>query len=221
MKIGIGPAIAGKLTSQVAMVAIFATATVGGVSLISSSVFATLDATATYTSQGIDNGTLLLTQAADTNTSSAGFTSSISLLAPQDVVNRYVAVTNGGTLDGSTLTLKATSTVTNAGTLPGDLTITAQACSSAWTLTVGGSTCGGTASTAATGTLASFSTAKSLGLSLAASGVTYVKLSVALSNITETIDNGAFVIGTSHEGQSTSVTWQFSEPQRTNTTTNG
>jgi hypothetical protein len=46
MKLGISPAVAGKLSSKVVKIAIFATAAVGGVTLISSSVFASLSATA-------------------------------------------------------------------------------------------------------------------------------------------------------------------------------
>ena len=110
MKFGIGPAIAGKLTSQVAMVAILATATVGGVSIISSSVFASLDATGTYSPQTIDNGTLLLTATDATSPLSGGFTAAIDLLAPADIVHRYVTVVNTGTIAGLGLTLSGTPT---------------------------------------------------------------------------------------------------------------
>jgi len=219
MKFGIGPAIAGKLTSQVAMVAILATATVGGVSIISSSVFASLDATATSSAQTINNGTLLLTQSASGAPASAGFTTAISALAPQDIVHRYVNVVNGGTIDGSGLSLKAT--VAGATTLDTDLTVTAETCSVAWVIAGNSSTCADlTPLAAVSGTLASFASATSLGaISLAASGTIYVKITTALNNIVETVNNGVLG-GSTHEGKTTTVIWQFAETQRTSTETN-
>ena len=219
MKIGFGPALASKLTSQVAMISIFATATVGAVSLISSSVFASLDATATYSPQSINNGTLLLNQSASTSPASAGFTSSISLLAPQDIVHRYVDVVNSGTIAGSGLSLKAT--VAGPTTLDSDITVTAETCSVPWVIAGNSSTCADVSPVpGVSGTLASFATAQPLGVSLAASATSYVKITTALSNIIETSNNGVLNPLTTHEGKTTSVTWQFAEAQRASTETN-
>ncbi len=223
MKFGIGPAIAGKLTSQVAMVAILATATVGGVSIISSSVFASLDATATYSPQTIDNGTLLLTATDATSPLSGGFTAAIDLLAPADIVHRYVTVVNTGTIAGLGLTLSGTPT--SPTTLDGDINVTAQACTVAWTISGNTSTCSGVgavASPAATGLLSAFSSAQSLGVSLGTTlgtKTTYVKITVSLVDIVETSNNGS-LIALTHEGKTTSVTWQFAEAQRAATETN-
>ncbi len=66
-------------------------------------VLASLNATAFNTvAQNTNAGTLKL----DLANSGNGFGQSITNLAPGDVVNRYVTLTNSGTLDGIGLSLK-------------------------------------------------------------------------------------------------------------------
>src|SRR3954453_14931866 len=79
---------------------------IAGLTLTGMAVFAGLNAEAkNTTAQSVDSGTLQLTYADN----GAGFASSVANMAPGDVVNRYVDVTNGGSLDGQSLTLAATS----------------------------------------------------------------------------------------------------------------
>ncbi|MEY3076000.1 MAG: hypothetical protein RLZZ131_126, partial [Actinomycetota bacterium] len=73
------------------------------VTIFGQGVLASLNATVFNTSaQSLTAGTLKLDLANNGN----GFNSSISNLVPGDVVNRYVTLTNTGTLDGIGLTLK-------------------------------------------------------------------------------------------------------------------
>lgn len=74
-------------------------AVLGGIGLISNSVFAGLTATATSTAQSVTSQTLKLTQKPSGTT--AGFTSAVSNMAPDDVVYRYVDLQNEGTMDGT------------------------------------------------------------------------------------------------------------------------
>src|SRR5438874_5315420 len=74
----------------------------GGLILTAGGVYAGLNAVATNTTpQTVTSGTLKLTMA----NNGAGFSQSITDVAPGDVVNRFVDLTNGGTLDAQNLTL--------------------------------------------------------------------------------------------------------------------
>ena len=86
-------------------IVIVSAATLGGAALVSSSVFASLTATATNTAQSVQTGTLKLTQASSTSPASGGITTAISVMAPGDTVNRYIDVVNGGTLNAASMTL--------------------------------------------------------------------------------------------------------------------
>ncbi|MEI6407407.1 MAG: hypothetical protein WCO85_07775, partial [Actinomycetes bacterium] len=80
--------------------------------LVSSNVFASLNATAfNTTAQNIAVGTLKLTQA---NNGIGGITTNIGLIQPGDTQNRYVAITNGGSLAGSAMTLQIADSQTAA-----------------------------------------------------------------------------------------------------------
>ncbi|MCX6430373.1 MAG: hypothetical protein NTX12_05340 [Actinobacteria bacterium] len=146
MKLGISPAIAGRYSSKIVKIAIFATAAIGGTALASSSVFASLNAEAKNTAaHSVSTGTLKLTHAASSATGlTGGFTTPITLMAPGDTVNRYINITQGGTLDGAALTLKvadaATTTLTTDAT--NGLQVTVTQCSVAFTATTGA--CSGT-----------------------------------------------------------------------------
>jgi spore coat-associated protein N len=203
--------------TRVIIAAIIATI---GLLLTAFSVFAGLNAVASNSSpQGVTSGTLSLTMASN----GAGFTSNVSNLAPGDVVNRYVALTSGGSLAGNGLSLyvvdstptKLTTDSTNG------LQLTVKSCSVAWNPTAG--TCGGTATTLASAALAnigSLANATSLVNGAIASGTTYnLQVSLQLPNQNETTINGTVPANTI-QNLSASLTWNFSEAQRTATTTN-
>ena len=113
------------------LVAILGVAAIGGVSLVSSNVFASLNATAfNTTAQNISVGTLKLTQANATSPASGGITTAIGPIQPGDRVNRYVDLTNGGSLAASAMTLQiadaqAAASVTAISAAAGTVTYTA------------------------------------------------------------------------------------------------
>jgi hypothetical protein len=203
--------------ARVAIAAVIATI---GLLLTAFSVYAGLNAVANNaTPQGVTSGTLSLTMSAN----GAGFTSTVSNVAPGDVVNRYVALTSGGTLAGSGLSLYVTdSTPTKLTTdAVNGLQATVKSCSVAWNATAG--TCGGTTTTLASAPLASINSlanASSLVSGSIAPGTTYnLQVSLKLPDQNETTTNGTFPANTI-QGLSASLTWNFSEAQRTATTTN-
>lgn len=198
-----------------------AMATVGGAVFVvmGVGVWATLNATAsTVDPQSVMNGTLKLTMAAK----GAGFTQAISNLAPGDVVNRYVDLTNDGTLDGKTLTLKVTGTGSTALTTDPTrgLKLTVTECvSGTWTAATGA--CSGSKAV-----LMSDKAVSDLGTaailvagSIGASEVRGLQVSVKLPDQDETAANGSLPASTI-QGQSTTLTYSFAETQRTPTTTN-
>ncbi len=197
---------------------VVAAATVGGGALVSSSVFASLTATATA-STTVTTGTLKLTQ---TSTGASGGISTGTIsMAPGDTINRYVTLLNGGTLDAITPTVRLTDSGTTTLTTDAvnGLQITINACSVAWTQASGA--CGGTttavlASTSANTLLSD--TAITLPSNLAAAS-SALKISISLPAGTEVTTNGTLPVGTI-QGLSPSLTWTFTETQRTATTTN-
>lgn len=144
-------------------------------------------------------------------------------MAPGDTVNRYIDITNGGTLDGSALTLGLAASPSTALTTDGTngLKITINQCSVAWTNT---GTCSGTttsnvlASTTALA-LATPATLTPAAASLLAAAVDHLQISIALPAGTEVVTNGTLPAGTV-QGLTTALTWTFTEALRTNTTTN-
>jgi hypothetical protein len=191
---------------------------IGGLALTGMAVFAGLNATATNTTaQSIDSGTLQLTYADN----GAGFTTVAAKMAPGDVVNRYVDLTNGGTLDGQTLTLAATdSTPTKLSTdATNGLQVSVTECTGGtWDTSTG--VCSGTAGTPVTGSLQSMASTPLSLASNVASGVTLnYQISVALPDQNESVVNGALPSGTI-QGLTANITWAFNELQRTATTTN-
>jgi len=209
----------GTATAKVALVA---AAAIGGTALVSSSVFASLTATASNTSGGsIETGTLKLTQAASGVAGiTGGFVSNISNVAPGDTINRYIDLTNGGTLDGDVLTLAVAASPSNALTTNGTagLQVTIRECAIAWT-SAGVCTPGATTVLAQTSLLA-LGTAKTLSVSsLAASAVNRLQFSITLPAGSEVTNNGVLPAGTV-QGLTTAVTWNFLETLRTNTITN-
>jgi len=199
---------------------------VGGLLLTAGGVYAGLNAIATNTTpQTVTSGTLKLTMA----NNGAGFSQNISDMAPGDVVNRFVDLTNGGTLDAQNLTLtvadgtptKLTTDATNG------LHVTVLACTTAaWVVNAltNTATCadiGGPTTVVNNSALATVSaTPASLVAGAVPQGSVYhYEISLTLPNQNETTTNGTLPVGTI-QGLSASLTWTFNELQRSATTTN-
>ena len=187
-------------------------------------VWASLTATAFNASpQSISSGTLSLTLADN----GAGFSSSITDMAPGDVVNRYVDLTTGGTLTGQGLTLavsaSGSSTLITDGTTPATkaLRVSVSSCSTSWNAGTGVCTSSGTVTSLLSATqLASLSSAATLIAGTIPGGtVERLLVSVQLPDQTETTTNGS-APSTTIQGQSATLTYSFQESQRTATTTN-
>jgi len=208
-----------RVTAAGVGIGISGVAVVGGIGLISNSVFAGLTATATSVPQAVTSQTLKLTQTASGTT--AGFTTAISNMAPDDVVYRYIDLKNDGSMDGTGLTLKladsATSTLTSNGTI--GLQVQIQECSVAWSATW---TCTGTESEvlASTSANALVAAAKPLTVaSLGAGATSKLRIKLSIPTSSEVTTNGSLP-ATTVQGQSSNITWTFTEAQRVATTTN-
>ena len=208
-----------RVTATGIGIGISGVAVVGGIGLISNSVFAGLTATATSVPQNVTSQTLKLTQSASGAT--AGFTSAVTNMAPDDVVYRYIDLKNEGSMDGTALTLKladsATSTLTSNGTI--GLQVQIQECSVAWSASW---TCSGTESEAMAATSANslIATAKALTVSSLNSGATSkLRIKIWIPTSSEVTTNGSLP-ATTVQGQSSNLTWTFTEAQRIATTTN-
>lgn len=200
-----------------------AVAVTGGALLMTAGfgVWAGLNATAFNTTpQSVDSGTLSLSL--DDN--GVGFSSSISNLAPGDVVNRYVDLTNDGSLDAQGLTLSVAasgdSQLITDGTSPSTskaLKVSVTSCSSEWDPS---GTCADTTSSLLTATtLSAMNSAHSLVAdSIAHGAVVHLQISVQLPDQDETTINGSAPTGTI-QGRTATLTYNFQESQRTATTT--
>ncbi len=188
-------------------------------------VYAALSGVATG-SESVTSGTLNLTLSADVG---AGFSNFVAPMAPGDTDNVYVNLSNTGTLaTAAGMTLWVAGAPGNAltnGTAPGEgLTVTATQCSVAWTLATGvcsGSTTSILASTQisamnTSGTAVSLSNVPALAASIGK--VAHVQVSLGLVG-TETSVNGVAPSPTI-QGLSTTLTYTFTEQQRTGITTN-
>lgn len=212
----------GRLTAKILIIV---AALIGGGSLVSSSAFAALTATA-FNPGGTGSvavGTLKLIQAASSVPGiTGGFATAISAVAPGDTVNRYVDLTNSGTLDGSTMTLRLTPDVVNALTsnATSGLQITIVQCSVAYT-NVGACSGSETAVVTSTATaLVAGDTSISLtSTSFLSGAISHLKISIALPAGTEVVENGVLPPGTL-QGLTVALTWKFTEALRANTTTN-
>jgi len=202
-------AVAGLLTTSVGLLA-------------TAGVYAGLSATATGAEQ-VSSGTLNLTLSNDVG---VGFSNFAGKIAPGDTDNVYVNLNNTGSLASAAgMTLAVTGNPVTAltnGSISGEgLTVTATQCSQAWTLATG--TCGGTTTSILPTTQVS---ALSGGLSLsnipalvAASGqVAHVQVQLGLV-ANETSANGVSPAQTV-QGLTTTLTYTFTEQQRTGIATN-
>ncbi len=213
----------GRTVSATAHTTIIAMATIGGVTLVGGSVFASLNATAFNAAGSVATDTLKLTQSASTVTGiTGGLSTAISGMAPGDVVNRFVDLKNTGTMDGTGLTLQladsaATTLTTNSSI---GLQVAIAECTSAWTAAglcpVGSTKTVVLASTPAT-TLVSTPTALSVS-SLAAASTNRLRITLSLPAGSETTVNG-ILPGTTVQGVTSSLVWTFTEGQRLATTT--
>ena len=215
IKSGIFAKTAGKIL-------IVATASVGGAALISSSVFAALTASATNTTGGsVTSGTLKLTQAASgVSGITGGFETAISEMAPTDTINRYVILSNPGTLNSSAMTLGASGTGLLVTDGTNGLQVLVKQCSTAYPNT---GICGATETTILNSTsVASLATPAALSLqsgALNSGATTYLKIAISLPASSEVTTNGVLPIG-SIQGLTSTITWTFTQTQRTGTTTN-
>ena len=186
------------------------------------SVLSSLNATAFNTSpQNVNSGTLSLNLSS--TSPSTGFSTSITNMAPGDVVNRYVTLTNNGTLDGINMSLQTAETgtatlISDTGTAKA-LVLTVKSCSVAWTQGTG--TCSGTPNTEIAGAaLGSYSVAKAFANgTLSASAVKYLQVSLQLPDQNETTVNGVQPT-TTIQGGNVYITYTFNFAQRNATTTN-
>ena len=209
---------AGSLTIKITIVV---AAAIGGTAMVSSNVFAALTATATNLSGGsVTTGTLKLEYSASGG--SGAFSTAITGLGPGDTVNRYIDLTNTGTLDGETPTVQIASsdsnTLVNDGTKGLQLSI--RACSVAWTQT-GAGTCSGTETVVLASTPAATlkNAAANITLpSVLASGVNRLKLTISLPAGSENTVNGVLPVGTV-QGLTAALQWSFVIQERTATNT--
>ncbi len=187
------------------------------------SVVASLNATAFNTvAQQISAGTMKL----DLANSGNGFGQSITNVVPGDVINRYVTLTNSGSIDGIGLSLKTAQTGTSSLISDGTgavttkaLRLTVKSCSVAWNTSTG--SCGGTMATELDSTpIGSLTSATTLTSSTMNSlAVRYLQMQIALPDQNETTINGVLPANTV-QGGSVNVTYTFDLAQRVATTVN-
>jgi hypothetical protein len=189
--------------------------------LTGAGVYAALTATATGTS-AVTSGTLLMTLTADGP--STGLPETVTAMAPGDVYNVYVNVNNTGTLASAAgMTLGAVAnpvTPLTNGSIAGEgLTVAVNQCSVAWTA----GTCSGVTTPILASTLLSaFSSPQALSnvpaLAATTGQLAHLQFSLSMAG-TETSTNGVLPSPTI-QGQSTTITWTFTEQQRAGQTTN-
>lgn len=213
--------VAGSLGIKVAIVA---AAALGGTSLISGNVFAALSASAFNTTpQSVSTGTLSLIETNSVVVGiTGGFTTPISSMAPGDTVNRYIDLTNNGTLDETNTTISLAGS-TPINTLDSDtikgLQITIRECTVAWT---NAGVCSGATTVALASTPAAtlVSTPTLMNLASTLSGrVARLQVSIALPTGSEVTTNGVLPVGTV-QNLTTGLVWTFLEQQRVATNTN-
>jgi hypothetical protein len=202
--------------TRVALAVAFA---VGVLSLTGAGVYAGLTATATGTA-AVTSGTLSLTMAAGSG--SVGLPQTVSNMAPGDVVNTFVDLSNGSGLAAKNLTLGVTGTGSTLLTTDATkgLAISVTQCSVAWTVATG--VCSGTTTPLVTSTAVatlSSTPATVVSGSVATSASWHLRLGLTLPDQNETTVNGVPPTPTI-QGLSTTLTYTFSESQRTATTTN-
>lgn len=193
-----------------------------GLAITGGGVYAALNATASNTTaQGASSGVLSLTMA----NNGTGFSQGVSNLAPGDVVNRYVTLTQGADLAGKDLTLTvadSTPTLLTTDAAKGLRVTVTQCVGGDWTVTGAGSCTGAGATTSVLATNVPLktlaATPSALAGSVAAGSTVKLQLALSLPDQTETTVNGTAPAGTI-QGLSSALTWTFGETQRTASTT--
>jgi hypothetical protein len=206
-------------------VLILGAAVVGGVAIVSSGVYASLNATAFNAAPAsVTTDTLKLTLASSgVSGLTGGVTTPITSVAPGDIVNRFIDIANTGTMTGTALKLSladAASTVLTTSAAAG-LQITITECPVSFTTVTG--SCSTTATPVLAATPASSLTggaASALTVSSLAPGIVHLKLQISLPTGSETTVNGVLPVGTV-QGLTSNLTWTFTEAQRAATTTQG
>lgn len=208
-----------KNTLRIAAVALIG---VSALSVGANGVYATLNAKATNVAPQIaDSGTLSLTMAPGTG--STGFASKVENLAPGDVSNRYINLTNGGTLASTALSMDVASTGTASLITDGAgkaLRVTVTSCPAAWDVVKG--TCTGTPKVeVASAPLSALkvATAFTTTTGLSAGGNVFLQVSVSLPDQNEITVNGTAPAGTV-QGGTANLTYSFTEAQAAPATTN-
>ena len=202
-------AVAGLLTTSVGLLA-------------TAGVYAGLSATATG-AESVSSGSLNLTLSNDVG---VGFSNFTGKMAPGDTDNVYVNLNNTGSLASAAgMTLSVAGAPLNAltnGSIAGEgLTVTATQCSVAWTLATG--VCSGTTTailpTTQVSALSTPVALSNIPALVASTGqVAHVQVSLGLA-ATETSTNGLPPASTV-QGLSTTLTYTFTEQQRTGVATN-
>lgn len=189
--------------------------------LATAGVYAALTGAATGT-ESVSSGTLNLTLTPDVGT---GFSNFTGKMAPGDINNVYVNLNNTGSLASAAgMTLAVAGAPANADrrvSARRGLTVSATQCSVTWTLASG--TCAGTTTTLlATTPVSTLNGGVALtnipALAAATGQVGHVQISLGLTG-TETSVNGVPPAKTI-QGLSTTLTYTFTEQQRTGITTN-
>jgi hypothetical protein len=187
-----------------------------------------VDATLSALTEGdrspeITSGTLLLTL----DDVGVGFSTDVTDLAPGDVVERFVDVTNAGSLDTDELTMELSAAgdtvLITDGAAPSTtkaVTIAIDRCSIPWDVSPSSSTCAGTlTSQIAAAPLGSVvDTVSTVAPSLAAGDLIHLRVRVSLPDQDETSINGNLPTPTV-QGRSVTVTATFRADQREATTT--
>ncbi len=208
---------------------------VAGLAITGAGVYAGLNATATNTTaQTVDSGTLKLTMA----NNGAGFGQIVAKLAPGDTVNRYVDLSNSGTLAAQALSLRVADTVDSKLTTDATngLRVTVNRCAdsatttgAAWDPATGNcvakllsdgitATTGVVSALATAVPLATLQTTASTLVSGAVDASYKLQMSLVLPDQNETTVNGTVPAGI--QGLTASLTWTFDEQQRAAATTN-
>lgn len=181
-------------------------------------VWASLTATANnVTPQAASTGTLKLELGAN----GAGFTQSVTNLAPGDAVNRYVTLTNAGTLAAGGMSMAVAATgdsalLNDAGTSKA-LRLTVDSCSVAWNATTGA--CGGTVTNQLNAVAVSSPATALAGITSSAPGaVHHLRVNLQLPDQSENVINGVLPAGTIQDAAA-QLTYTFSHSQRSPATT--
>lgn len=187
---------------------------VGSVLVISGvGIWASLAAEATGVS-AVQSGTLKLALA---DTGSTGFAQTVSNLAPGDVANRYVTLSNTGTLAGRAVTMQVAASGTNAlisdGATTRALRVTVANCDAAWSAS---GTCAAGATTLLSSVpLSALATPNAFAgvTSITAGGALNLQISVALPDQNENAVNGV-VSGPSVQNGTVTLSYTFAQIQR-------